>query len=74
MKLTSLKNADFIKSAQGLAAKFLKEGENADFSSEISDLNIKMGEKSRLKIRKSLKEKILVNTFTQITKLPYWYQ
>ncbi len=53
------KNEDFIKSAQGLAAKLLKEGENADFSSEISDLNIKMGEKIEIKDKKIVEGKNL---------------
>lgn len=46
------KNADFIKAAQAIAAKLLKEGENADIANQISDLNIKMGEKVEIKDKK----------------------
>lgn len=53
------KNEDFIKVAQSLAAKLLKEGEGADFSSEISDLNIKMGEKIEIKDKKVVEGKNL---------------
>ncbi len=53
------KNEDFIKSAQSLASKLFKEGENADFTSEISDLNIKMGEKIEIKEKKVVEGKNL---------------
>ncbi|MFA6024634.1 MAG: translation elongation factor Ts [Candidatus Gracilibacteria bacterium] len=46
------KNEDFIKKAQALAQKLLKEGENADLSNEIADLNIQLGEKIEVKERK----------------------
>ncbi len=46
------KNEDFIKAAQQIAAKLLKEGENTDLTSEIGDLNIKMGEKVEVKDKK----------------------
>ncbi|MFA4814540.1 MAG: translation elongation factor Ts [Candidatus Gracilibacteria bacterium] len=53
------KNADFIKKAEELAEKLLKEGENADFSDEIADLNIKLGEKFVVKDRKVVEGKKL---------------
>lgn len=53
------KNADFIQSAQNLASKLLKDGETADFSSEISDLNIKMGEKIEIKDKRIVEGKNL---------------
>ena len=43
------KNPDFLKSAQDLAEKLLKEGKDADFSNEIAELNIRMGEKVEIK-------------------------
>lgn len=46
------KNEDFIKAAQQIAAKLLNEGENADVTKEIADLNIKMGEKVEVKDKK----------------------
>lgn len=46
------KNADFIKQAQDLAQKLLDEGEDADLSKEIANLNITMGEKVEVKERK----------------------
>lgn len=51
------KNEDFIKKAQELAEKLLKEGENADLSQEIADLNIKLGEKVEVKEKKVLEGK-----------------
>lgn len=51
------KNEDFINSAQAMAAKLLREGENADLSAEISDLNIKMGEKVEVKDKKVIEGK-----------------
>lgn len=53
------KNEDFLKAAQNIAARVLKEGENADFSSEVSDLNIKMGEKIEIKDKKVVSGKTL---------------
>lgn len=46
------KNADFVKKAEVLTERLLNEGEDADLSSEISDLNITMGEKVAIKNRK----------------------
>lgn len=46
------KNSDFIKKAEGLAERLLAEGEDADLSAEIADLNITMGEKVEIKNRK----------------------
>lgn len=46
------KNADFIKKAESLAEKLLNEGEDTDLSSEISDMNLQLGEKIEIKDRK----------------------
>lgn len=46
------KNADFIQKAQDLATKLLNEGEDADLSKEIADMNIQLGEKVEVKSRK----------------------
>ena len=46
------KNADFIKKAEALAERLLKEGEDTDLSAEIADLNITMCEKVEIKNRK----------------------
>lgn len=48
------KNADFIQKAQDLATKLLNEGEDADLSKEIADMNLQLGEKVELKSRKVL--------------------
>lgn len=39
------KNEDFVAAANGLAAMLLEKGLDADLSSEVSDLSLKMGEK-----------------------------
>jgi len=39
------KNDDFVAAANGLAAILLEKGVDADLSSEVSDLSLKMGEK-----------------------------
>jgi elongation factor Ts len=39
------KNEDFIAQIQKLAEKLLAEGESADFTTEVADMNIQMGEK-----------------------------
>lgn len=46
------KNEGFIDAVQMMAKKLLVDGENIDLSSEINDLNIKMGEKVELKDKK----------------------
>ncbi len=46
------KNADFLQKAQNLADKLLAEGEDADLSKELGDLNIAMGEKVEVKDKK----------------------
>ena len=46
------KNADFIKKAEDLAERLLAEGEDADLSKDIADLNIQLGEKIEVKDRK----------------------
>jgi elongation factor Ts len=46
------KNADFIKKAEDLAGRLLTEGEDADLSKDIADLNIQLGEKIEVKDRK----------------------
>lgn len=51
------KNLDFIKKAQDLAQKLLDEGENADLSQEIADLNIQLGEKVEIKDKKLIEGK-----------------
>ena len=53
------KNADFVKKAQELAEKLLNEGENVDFSKEIADLNIQLGEKIAVKDKKVVSGKKL---------------
>lgn len=53
------KNPDFIKKAEELAEKLLKEGEEADLSKEIADLNIQLGEKVKVKDRKVIQGKKL---------------
>lgn len=42
------KSDGFVQEAQAMAEKVLAEGEAYDFSNELSDLNIKMGEKVEL--------------------------
>lgn len=49
------KNADFLKKAQELADKLLAEGEDADLSNELAELNISMGEKVEVKEKKVVK-------------------
>lgn len=53
------KNPDFIKKAEELAEKLLAEGENADFSAEIADMNIRLGEKIEVKDKKVVEGKKL---------------
>ena len=53
------KNADFIKKAEQLAEKLLAEGEDADLSKEIADLNIQLGEKIAVKDKKVVSAKKL---------------
>lgn len=48
------KNEDFIKTAQALAQKLLKEGETVDLSKDISDLALRLGEKIAVKDKKVL--------------------
>lgn len=48
------KNPDFVKKAEELAERLFAEGEDADLSAEIADLNITMGEKVEVKNRKVL--------------------
>mgnify|MGYP001610949535 FL=1 len=53
------KNPDFIKKAEELAEKLLKEGEDVDLSAEIADMNIRLGEKIEVKDKKVLEGKKL---------------
>lgn len=53
------KNPDFIKKAEELAEKLLAEGESADFSAEIADMNIRLGEKIEVKDKKVVEGKKL---------------
>lgn len=53
------KNADFIKKAEELAEKLLNEGEDADLSKDIADMNIQLGEKVEVKERKVVEGKKL---------------
>lgn len=53
------KNADFIKKAEELAEKLLAEGEDADLSKEVADMNIQLGEKIEVKERKVVEGKKL---------------
>lgn len=46
------KNEDFFAVAQSMAKKLLSEGENVDFSKELSELGTKMGEKIEVKDKK----------------------
>ncbi len=46
------KNADFVKKAEELAERLLTEGEDADLSKDIADMNIQLGEKIEVKERK----------------------
>ena len=46
------KNEDFVKRVQGFAERLLNEGEGADFSADIADMNITMGEKVEIKDKK----------------------
>lgn len=51
------KNADFIKKTEALAERMLSEGEDTDFSNEIADMNIQLGEKIEIKDRKVISGK-----------------
>lgn len=53
------KNDDFVKKAEELAERLLTEGENADLSKDIADLNIQLGEKIEVKDRKVVSGKKL---------------
>ncbi|MFA5792924.1 MAG: translation elongation factor Ts [Candidatus Gracilibacteria bacterium] len=46
------KSPNFIKKAEELAEKILKEGEDVDLSSDIADLNLQLGEKVIVKEKK----------------------
>ncbi len=53
------KNADFVKKAEELAERLLTDGEDADLSKDIADMNIQLGEKIEVKDRKVLSGKKL---------------
>jgi elongation factor Ts len=56
------KNEGFVAKTQALADRLLAEGEDADFSGELNDLNIQMGEKVEI-VDKKVVEAPVVGTY-----------
>jgi len=56
------KNEGFVAQTQALADRLLAEGEGADFSGELNDLNIQMGEKVEI-VDKKVVEAPVIGTY-----------